>query len=381
MRGLRGAVKYRRPLVSAVAVGVATVTFTMTDVGLPSASAATSSWSSVLAAAKSEGAAVGLDTRPATWQSVVESAFTKYSNGLHFSVAESGPNGELETRLLSQWAAGVKETDYLEDVNYNFFYQNANKFVNLATAGIPNWSSWPSNLKFYSGNSNVCVTVISDITGVVYNTNLVPAADVPTSWSSLLNPYWKGKMEISLPTAGAPASKGEPATAGNYYMEGMLLLENAFGRSYLRQLFGQSPTFEASSITGAEMVASGADQISVLSQVDSSSSLIKEGAPLKFVPLTNPDIGTGGCVGILKNAPHPDTAKALFNFFMTKTAVSTPCSKGVIDVAPPPLTANGCYIPPSGWRLPTLSKAGLFPDLSNPTAEHDVLLDLGAPGA
>jgi iron(III) transport system substrate-binding protein len=329
--------------------------------------------------AAKEGAAVGLDTRPETWQAVDEAAFNKYSHGDLFQVAESGPNGELETRLTSDWTAGVAETDYLEDVNYNFFYQNANKFDNLAKAGIPNWGKWPASLKFYAGGSNVCVTVISDITGVVYNTKLVPAADVPTSWQSLLSPYWKGKMEISLPTEGAPASAGAPAEAGNYYMEGMLILENAFGPSYLKGLAAQKPTFEESSITGAELVASGADQISVLSQVDSSSSLIQSGAPLKFVPLTGPDIGTRGCVGILKTAPHPDTVKVLFNFFMTAQAIAKPCEAGVVDLAPPPIKAAGCYNPPAGWTLPPLAKNGLFAGLNNPTLESAVLTDLGAP--
>ena len=241
---------------------------------------------------------MGLDTRPApTWQSVVEGAFTKYSNGLHFSVAESGPDGELETRLLSQWTAGVKQTDYLEDVSYNFFYENANKFVNLATAGIPNlvvvavepqvlrrqfqrvrhrdFRHHGRGVQHQSRSGRRCAHVLVEP----------------------FEPVLEGQNGNIVAHRGCLASKGEPATAGNYYMEGMLLLENAFGRSYLRQLFGQSPTFEASSITGAGMVASGADQISVLSQVDSSSSLIKEGAPLKFVPLTSPDIGTGAVSG------------------------------------------------------------------------------------
>jgi iron(III) transport system substrate-binding protein len=378
MKGLKGTTRRRLPLLSTVVAGVP-MALLMSTAGLPAASAATETWTQVVAAAGKEGAAVGLDTRPTTWQAVDESAFNSYSKGLLFQVAESGPNGELETRLTSEWSAGVSETDYLEDVNYNFFYQNAKRFVNLATAGIPNWKSWPSNLKFYAGSSNVCVTVISDITGVVYNTKLVPKADVPTSWQSLLSPYWKGKMEISLPTAGAPATSGAPASAGNYYMEGMLSLENSFGASYLKGLAAQDPTFEESSITGAELVASGADQISVLSQVDSSSSLIQSGAPLKFVPLTGPDIGTGGCVGILKNGPHPDTAKVLFNFFMTPGAVAKPCQKGVVDVAPPPVKAAGCYVPPKGWTLPMLSKTGLFPKLNNQAVENAILKDLGAP--
>jgi len=374
--------KSRTSVLTVVAASL--VLLLMSGVGITAANATSKpakssppSWKSVLALAKHQGGAVGLDTRPATWQSAEESAFNHAYPYLHFADAESGPNGPLETRLLTELGSGVYSTDYFEDVNLNFFAIHPNRFINLAKAGLPNFNSYPSNAKFTVGKSTLCVTVIADITGVVYNTNLVPKADVPTSWKSLLNPYWKGKMEISLPTVGAPASNGVPASAGNYYLESMLILRKAFGPSYLEGLAAQDPTWEASSITGAESVASGADQISVLSQVDSSSSLIAAGAPLKFVPLTGPDIGSSGCVGILKTAPHPATAKVLVNFFLSKPAQSIPCKYHVIDVSP--LGATPCYIVPKGWEPPTVNSTGLFPGLNVPSTESAVISELGAP--
>jgi iron(III) transport system substrate-binding protein len=58
--------------------------------------------------------------------------------------------------------------------------------IDWKTLGVPESVITSQNAILWSANAQ----------GIVYNTNLVSAADLPTSWDDLLDPKWKGKIVV-----------------------------------------------------------------------------------------------------------------------------------------------------------------------------------------
>lgn len=315
-------------------------------------------WQETLAAAQEEGSATVLVTDTPEWQEV-QAETVEETTGVEMAVAASGPNGDLEARLSAEMEAGAPQTDVYQDVDYSFFTRHKDWFVDLSTAGLPNFNSYPPDQTW----QNLCVNTKNGVSGVTYNTDLVAEDQVPTSWEDLLDPYWNGKMILSNP---AP---------GGYYMQWALMMRDAFGPDFLEGIAAQEPTLDDSSVSAAEKVASGAAEISVLSQLDSASALVKKGAPVKWIPLRDPDIGSHACVGILKDSPHPEAAKVLLNFLMSEESQSASCNAGVPNVSP--VDAEGCHEVPADFKYPVMNPEGTYEGMHDEAQTSQALEELG----
>jgi hypothetical protein len=332
---------------------------------IASGTAATSSsnraaaWSDIVAAAQNEGAANLMTTETPAWQAAEAVLYNK-ATGLKFNVTASGSNGVLETRLSAEQAAGAVQEDVYEDVGPSFFYAHPTWFVDLSTVGLPNFATYPKAHVY----KNLCVDDKLDLSGVTINTNLVPPSHYPKKWTDLLDPYWKDKIVVSSP---AP---------GGYYMQWALIMKKAFGLKFLNGIRAQNPTFQTSSVAAAQDVASGAKSLSVLSQIDSPAALIAQGAPLKWLLIRNPDVGSLGCVGILKNGPHPNAGRVLLNYLMTAESQGGACQAGVPNISP--LNAKGCFPVPKTFVFPQVDpNTGLYPGINNKNLRYRVLHALG----
>jgi iron(III) transport system substrate-binding protein len=318
----------------------------------------TAAWSDVVAAAANEGSVNLVTTETPAWQAAEQVSF-KNATGLGLNVLASGANGTLETRLSAEEAAGAIQTDVYEDVGPGFFYAHPSWFVNLAAAGLPNYYTYPGRNKYQA----LCVDDKLDLSGVTLNTNLVPPSEYPKTWADLLKPYWKGKIVLSNPQPGG------------YYLQWAMMMKKAFGLKYLKGIAAQQPSLQNSSVAAAQDVASGAKALSVLSQIDSGAALQKAGAPLKWLLLRNPDVGSRGCVGVVANGPHPDAAKVLVNYLMTKESQGAACEAGVPNISP--LNAKGCWPLPKTFVFPPTDSSGSYPGIHNKHQIYDVLHALG----
>jgi iron(III) transport system substrate-binding protein len=321
-------------------------------------SASTSAWDAVVAAAKQEGQVGLLTTEIPAWITYQQTAFQS-ATGVTLNLLARGANGVLETRLTSEVQANAVQTDVYEDVSRQFFYQHSDWFIDLSTAGLPNYANYPAGAKFNS----VCVDDKWDVSGVTYNTNLVQGADIPKTWQDLVNPKWKGKVVLSDPSPGG------------FYLQWALIMRAAFGPSYLQAVAALDPSLQTSSVAAAQQVASGAKALSFLSQVDSGSDIKSKGAPIDFQLLPNPYVGSQACVGIPKSAPHPNAAKVLLNFLMSATSQGGACAAGVPNVSP--INAPGCYQLPADFQMPQLNAQGIYPGMDNTTLQNQALTELG----
>lgn len=344
--------------IAVLAVAGGSATLAQDASGSPAAPATSPEWDAIVEAAKTEGLATALVTEVPGWVDQQQRLFTD-TTGLGMALLARGPNGVLETRLTSEIEANALQTDVFEDVSRAFFLDHEDWFMDLSTAGLPNWDAYPENAKW----NDRCADVKWSVSGVTYNTDLVSEADVPNTWQDLVDPKWTDQVILSDPTPGG------------YYMQWALMMRDAFGPEYLQAVAALNPELQASSVAAAQQVASGAKALSFLSQVDSGADVAKLGAPIAFKVLSDPGVGSQACVGILKNAPHPNAAKVLLNFLMSPESQSAPCQAGIPNVSP--IGAEGCYQTPEGWTPPQLTEGGFYPGMDDDALKAQALQELG----
>src|SRR5205085_1013659 len=126
----------------------------------------------------------------------------------------------------------------------------------------------------------------------------------------LLDPKWKGKMAWAAhaTTSGAPG------------FVGVVLAEfgEEKGKAYLRELAKQNITQLAGSARAVTDQAIAGEYPLVL-QIMIHQPLISatRGAPVDFITMS-PAMGILCVTGVMKDAPHPNAAKLLVDFFVSE---------------------------------------------------------------
>lgn len=139
--------------------------------------------------------------------------------------------------------------------------------------------------------------------GILINTRMVKDQDVPTSWSDLNNPKWKGKI---LSDDMRPLGSGNTMFA---------ILEHQMEPSFNEKLAEQKPVFSRDMRNDARRVARGEYPIYV-PQIFAFTSDLK-GLPVKLVipkegaPYAEMDFA------VLKNSPHPNAARLFIQHFLS----------------------------------------------------------------
>lgn len=136
-----------------------------------------------------------------------------------------------------------------------------------------------------------------------YNTQLVPAADVPKALKDYLDPKWKGKMSI----AGT--------TTGTQWIGAVL---EAMGREFLEKLSAQD--INVQNMSGAALsglVASGEVPLSPTIFNSNIFTHKKKNAPVEWRPI-DPVIAGVGSSGMIVNAPHPHAALLFLDYLHSK---------------------------------------------------------------
>jgi iron(III) transport system substrate-binding protein len=167
---------------------------------------------------------------------------------------------------------------------------------------FPSWSQ-PSNKLYVVGQSN-------PLPQAVYNTNLVPAAEVPKSWDEMLDPKWKGKTIVSRSRSDIPAQmawlfrKGDQANWDRSFeiFKGIKRLDPVLGGAGINAHVAR--------------VAAGEFSLFWFPASGSVLRLQLKGAPVRLIAL--PKMFTDYRVWmIFKDAPHPASAWLLVDYFLS----------------------------------------------------------------
>jgi iron(III) transport system substrate-binding protein len=157
------------------------------------------------------------------------------------------------------------------------------------------------------------VGIYSGTLGFSYNTNLLASKGLPAPacWADLLNPQYKGLIQVA-----------DPRRSGTAYtfLATLVQLKGEVGAlAYAKQLHPNVATYTSSGSAPAKAVASGETLIGITFMHD-AVALASAGAPVTVV---SPCEGTGyeiGAMSLVMGAPNVVGAKRFFDFALSAAA-------------------------------------------------------------
>lgn len=155
---------------------------------------------------------------------------------------------------------------------------------------------------------NMSTPIIELAFGWAYNTNMISAANVPTTMAQVANSQFKGEIVMNDPTTGTAFTQYWASLAG--------VLGNSTVYGFLQSLKNATdPTVVPTTTSCMNDVASGAYAICLAGYMQDAAPDIQSGAPMKFLNITGlPLMLTPSNAAILKNAVHPAAAQLLIDF-------------------------------------------------------------------
>jgi iron(III) transport system substrate-binding protein len=139
---------------------------------------------------------------------------------------------------------------------------------------------------------------------MVINTNKVSADSIPRSLSDLTNACWNGKVALAYPLFGTTAAH-------------FLTLRQSWGEgrwlAWCRALAAGRPFVVDGNSVVVKLVGRGEAWVGMTDSDDIAAEL-KEGAPIAALPLDQESLLIASTVAVVRDAPHPETAQALYDY-------------------------------------------------------------------
>jgi len=230
----------------------------------------------------------------------------------------SGPT--FDSKIRNEVASGQYQTDLVQGGDTSVapqladgLYQAYTPFTTTNLDAI--WSEPTGTLWAASGS----------VSGIVYNTNLVQAADAPKGWADLLNPAFKDKMTMDDPTKFGP-------TFGTF---NKMIQDGRLGDDFVSKLYAQNITLNSQSQAADATVMTGQFAIEPIYPLDFFMTDKANGGPIEWVLPNDGAQISPHYLGLMAHAPHPNAAKLLMNWSFTPEA-----QQGIASIGLYPLVAG-----------------------------------------
>ncbi len=213
-------------------------------------------------------------------------------------------SSDVALKIVNEARARRVQSDIFDGSNTVFLLRDPRLVMSYTPKAV---DSWPAELKSKDGTwtaLNIFYWTSA------YNTNLVKPEDVPKTYQDLLDPKWKGKIAWTYDlTPGGP-----PGFVYNI----LSTMGEEKGTAYLRTFAEQQPV----TIPGAQRVVldhviSGEYPLCVMILNYHAAISMRAGAPVQWLKL-EPVLQTMGLVSITGGAPHPNAAKLMVEFMLSK---------------------------------------------------------------
>jgi len=139
---------------------------------------------------------------------------------------------------------------------------------------------------------------------LVINTNQVSGASVPHGLLELTNNVWQGKLSLAFPQFGT--------TATHFHALRQLWGEEKW-ENWCRALAANKPFIVDGNSAVVKLVGQGEAWVG-LTDSDDIADGQREGLPISSLPLVGETLLIPNTIGIIRNAPHPQSAQKLFEY-------------------------------------------------------------------
>lgn len=301
---------------------------------------------SLLAAARKEGT-LTLYTAMSTKSVTSDTATFTKDTGVKVNFVYLAGN-ELNQRILTELQAHKLGADVIQQTSYTLVSSDQKQGVYTdycpsTLSDIPAQYK-QSDCSFFADQLN--------ISSPAYNTQLVKASQVPTTWQDILNPAWKGQIGM--------ADTGESSLYGLPYF-----WRKSFGESYWTKLQAQDIKFYDTGQAAQDAVNSGQEKM-LFVPVNVSLPAEQSGAPIQVVIPADGNLAFGFYSGLASEAKHPNAAKLYLSWLASKAGQTEAAAIGnwpAMNGMPGPKFA--------GKQLPTLAQ--LKPMLAEKQADYGTL--------
>jgi iron(III) transport system substrate-binding protein len=277
------------------------------------AARAADDWSKVVEAAKKEGrvvlysAFVGL----AAHKDLKKDFEATY--GITVEILEARAS-EVRERIRIEQAAGRFAADVSENGRTTTTLQMEQDHVFDPYGPLPSLS----HLKADFRADDIRLPVFAIIYGILANTRLVKPEDEPKSWLDLADPKWKGKI----------LSDDFRALGGGGVL--FFVLQEHFGRELQDKLAKQELKFSREIPANERRVARG--EFPLYLPVGLTSVPELKGLPVKFLAPKEGLPYVGYDLALLRNAPHPNAARLLMEYYLGRKMQQSFASLGLLPV-------------------------------------------------
>jgi iron(III) transport system substrate-binding protein len=210
----------------------------------------------------------------------------------------------------------------------------------LVAPDVVDKRKWKDGHLWYMDDGHYILRTLQFVTPeLVINTKLVKRGEV-TTWKSLLDPKWRGKIVAKDPgVSGAGTS-----------LISMLYIQ--FGPDFVKKLYrDQQPVISRDGRQAAQFVAEGGYAILLGPDSTAVDQFKHQGYPVDYVfPTDAPSILSGGwgLFCLINKAPHPSAAKLFINWLAGRQAQG-PFAQAVLSVS---LRTDITYVNTPSWAFP-----------------------------
>lgn len=249
----------------------------------------------IVEGAKREGVLIFWNQSPAKESETTLAKFRQRFPFLRTQYWRAGST-ELYQKQIAEGRAGAHNFDVGgTDLDY---VDELKKAGLMKKYNWPSTSSWPASQK---DNEGYWVTRLRSLKVIAYNTQLVATTQAPKSWEDILDPKWKGKIQIDKNSA-----------------DWVLMLWSAWGKektiSFLKQL-SKSVVLGGSQSQRLELLAAGAIPIDMAISLHRLVEYQDKGAPLEFARTDPGVLEKSTPMFIAQHAPHPSAAILFADWF------------------------------------------------------------------
>jgi iron(III) transport system substrate-binding protein len=279
----------------------------------PDMARAEDDWSKTVEAAKKEGhvvlysAFVGL----AAHQSLKKDFEATY--GITVDILEARAS-EVRERIRIEQAAGRFVADVSENGRTTTTLQVEQDHVFDPHGPLPSLG----HLKSEFTADDIKLPIFAIVYGILANAQLVKPGDEPKSWLDLVDPRWKGKI----------LSDDFRALGGGGVL--FFVLQEKFGRDFQEKLAKQELKFSREIPANERRVARGEYPLYLPVSLTSVPEL--KGLPVRFIAPKEGLPYIGYDLALLKNAPHPNAARLLMEYYLGKKMQQTFAGLGLLPV-------------------------------------------------